>query len=202
MTGHTIAVRFTKSTLAKLQNHIGSGYAMHVSYNAVVTSDAAGQVDNEFYMSTLPAKKKYAYTVLASLTFKKVDAAGKPLAGARFKIESSAPEQFVLPSGYVNGSANCDKSCGNDEAISKADGTVTFDGLAQGVDTSYKITEVSAPSGYITLKLGFTATISNQGAKVVFDDSTTSDPYGLVTPTSVDTNGSNPLTVENVRGIA
>ncbi|MCI2174469.1 MAG: prealbumin-like fold domain-containing protein [Bifidobacterium thermacidophilum] len=175
---------------------------MHVSYNAVVTSDAAGQVDNEFYMSTLPAKKKYAHTVLASLTFKKVDAAGKPLAGARFKIESSAPEQFVLPSGYVNGSANCDKSCGNDEAISKTDGTVTFDGLAQGVDTSYKITEVSAPSGYITLKLGFMATISNQGAKVVFDDSTTSDLYGLVTPTSVDTNGSNALTVENVRGIA
>ena len=42
---------------------------MHVSYNAVVTSDAAGQVDNEFYMSTLPAKRKYAHTVLASLTF-------------------------------------------------------------------------------------------------------------------------------------
>jgi hypothetical protein len=36
----------------------------------------------------------------------------------------------------------------------------------------------------------------------VFDDSTTSDLYGLVTPTSVDTNGSNALTVENVRGIA
>lgn len=201
MTGHTITVRFSKETLAKWQNYIGSGYAMHVSYNAVVTSDAAGQVDNEFYMSTLPAKKKYAHTVLASLTFKKRDAAGKPLAGARFKIESSAPGQFVLPSGYVNGSANRDASCGNDEAISKADGTVTFDGLAQGVDTSYKITEVSAPNGYITLGLSFTVTISNQGAKVVFADSLASDPYGLVSPSSVDADGSNTLTVENVHSI-
>lgn len=35
----------------------------------------------------------------------------------------------------------------------------------------------------------------------MFGDSTTSDPYGLVTPTSVDTDGSNALTVENVHSI-
>lgn len=201
MKGHTITVRFTKNTLAKWQNYIGSGYSMQVSYDAVVTADADKQVDNEFYMSTLPGKKKYAHSVLATLTFKKVDAAGKPLAGARFKIESSAPEQFVLPSGYVNGSANRDASCGNDEAISKADGTVIFDGLAQNPDVAYKITEVSAPNGYITLGLSFTVTISNQGAKVVFADTLASDPYGLVSPSSVDADGSNKLTVENVHSI-
>lgn len=58
MTGHTITVRLAKSTLAKWQNYIGRGYAMRVSYDAVVTSGATTQVDNEFYMSTLPDKKK------------------------------------------------------------------------------------------------------------------------------------------------
>lgn len=202
MTGHTITVRFTKDTLAKWQNYIGSGYSMQVSYDALVTDDAGSQVDNEFYMSTLPDKKNYAHSVLATLTFKKVDAAGKPLAGARFKIESADPDQLVLPSGYVNANVNRDASCGNDEAISKADGMVTFDGLAQNPDVAYKITEVSAPSGYITLGLSFTVTISNQGEKVVFGDSVASDPYGLVTATAVDTNGSNSLTVENVHSIA
>lgn len=202
MTGHTITVRFTKNTLAKWQNYIGSGYAMRVSYDAVVTSDATTQVDNEFYMNTLPDKKKYAHSVLTSLTFTKVDASGKPLAGARFKIESSDPNQLVLPSGYVNANTNRDASCDNDEAISKADGTVTFDGLAQNPDVSYKITEVAAPNGYITLGLSFVVNISNQGAKVVFGDSLTSDPYGLVKPTSPDTDGSNALTVENVHSIA
>lgn len=202
MNGHTITVRFSKEKLAKWQNYIGNGYAMRVSYNAVVTPDAAGQVDNEFYMSTLPDKKNYAHSVLATLTFKKVDAAGKPLAGARFKIESADPNQLVLPSGYVNANANRDASCGNNEAISDANGMVTFDGLAQNPRVGYKITEVSAPSGYITLGLSFTVTISNQGEKVVFGDSPTSDPYGLVTATAVDTNGSNSLTVENVHSIA
>lgn len=202
MAGHTITVRFTKDTLAKWQNYIGSGYSMQVSYDAVVTADADSQVDNEFYMSTLPDKKNYAHSVLATLTFKKVDAAGKPLAGARFKIESADPNQLVLPSGYVNAKANRDASCGPDEAISNADGWVTFDGLAQNPDAAYKITEMSAPSGYITLGLSFTVTISNQGEKVVFGDSPTSDPYGLVTPTAVDTKGSNSLTVENVHSIA
>lgn len=202
MTGHTITVRLTKNTLTKWQNYIGRGYAMRVSYDAVVTSDATTQVDNEFYMSTLPDKKKYAHSVLAWVAFKKVDASGKPLAGARFKIESSDPNFLVLPSGYVNANTNRDASCGPDEAISKADGTVTFDGLAQNPDVSYKITEVSAPSGYITLKLSFTVTISNQGEKVVFADSPTSDPYGLVTPTQAGTDSSNALTVENVHSIA
>lgn len=202
MAGHTITVRFTKDTLAKWQNYIGSGYSMQVSYDALVTADADSQVDNEFYMSTLPDKKNYAHSVLATLTFKKVDAAGKPLAGARFKIESADPNQLVLPSGYVNANANRDASCGPDEAISNADGWVTFDGLAQNPDAAYKITEVSAPSGYITLGLSFTVTISNQGEKVVFGDSLASDPYGLVTPTAVDTKGSNSLTVENVHSIA
>lgn len=202
MAGNTITVRFSKETLAKWQNYIGSGYSMRVSYDAVVTADAAGQVDNEFYMSTLPDKKNYAHSVLATLTFKKVDAAGNPLPGARFRIESADPNQLVLPSGYVNANANRDASCGKDEAISNANGTVTFDGLAQNPDAAYKITEVSAPSGYITLGLSFTVTISNQGEKVVFGDSPTSDPYGLVTPTAVDTKGSNSLTVENVHSIA
>ena len=202
MTGHTITVQLTKNTLTKWQNYIGSGYAMRVSYDAIVTSDATTQVDNEFYMSTLPDKKKYAHSVLTSLTFTKVDASGKPLAGARFKIESSNPNQLVLPSGYANANTNRDTSCGPAEAISKADGTVTFDGLAQNPDVSYKITEVAAPNGYITLGLSFVVNISNQGAKVVFGDSPTSDPYGLVTPTSVDTDGSNALTVENVHSIA
>lgn len=202
MAGHTITVRFTKDTLAKWQNYIGSGYSMQVSYDALVTADADSQVDNEFYMSTLPDKKNYAHSVLTTLTFKKVDAAGKPLAGARFKIESADPNQLVLPSGYVNANANRDASCGPDEAISNADGWVTFDGLAQNPDAAYKITEVSAPSGYITLGLSFTVTISNQGEKVVFGDSLASDPYGLVTPTAVDTKGSNSLTVENVHSIA
>lgn len=202
MTGHKITVQFTKNTLAKWQNYIGRGYAMRVSYDAVVTSDATTQVDNEFYMSTLTDKKKYAHSVLASLTFKKVDASGKPLAGARFKIESSNRNQLVLPSGYANANTNRDASCDPDEAISKADGTVTFDGLAQNPDVSYKITEMAAPNGYITLGLSFVVNISNQGAKVVFGDSPTSDPYGLVTPTSVDTDGSNALTVENVHSIA
>ena len=98
---------------------------MRVSYDAVVTSDATTQVDNEFYMSTLPDKKKYAHSVLASLTFTKIDASGKPLAGARFKIESSNRNQLVLPSGYANANTNRDASCDPDEAISKADGTVT-----------------------------------------------------------------------------
>lgn len=202
MTGHTITVQFTKDTLAKWQKYIGSGYSMQVSYDAVVTADADSQVDNEFYMSTLPDKKNYAHSVLATLTFKKVDAAGKPLAGARFRIESADPNQLVLPSGYVNANANRDASCGNKEAISKADGTVTFDGLAQNPRVGYKITEVSAPSGYITLGLSFTVTISNQGDKVVFGDSPTSDPYGLVTPTDAGTDSSNSLTVENVHSIA
>lgn len=202
MTGHTITVQLTKNTLTKWQNYIGSGYAMRVSYDAIVTSDATTQVDNEFYMSTLPDKKKYAHSVLTSLTFTKVDASGKPLAGARFKIESSNPNQLVLPSGYANANTNRDTSCGPAEAISKADGTVTFDGLAQNPDVSYKITEVAAPNGYITLGLSFVVNISNQGAKVVFGDSPTSDPYGLVTPTQAGTDGSNALTVENVHSIA
>lgn len=202
MTGHTITVQFTKDTLTKWQNYIGSGYAMRVSYDAIVTSDATTQVDNEFYMSTLPDKKKYAHSVLTSLTFTKVDASGKPLAGARFKIESSNPNQLVLLSGYANANTNRDTSCGPAEAISKADGTVTFDGLAQNPDVSYKITEVAAPNGYITLGLSFVVNISNQGAKVVFGDSPTSDPYGLVTPTQAGTDGSNALTVENVHSIA
>lgn len=204
MTGHTITVRFTKDSLAKWQNYIGSGHSMQVSYDAVVTADAGSQVDNEFYMSTLPDKKKYAHSVLAKLTFNKVDAAGKPLDGARFKIESSNPKEFELPSGYVNGSANCDASCKPNEAISK-DGIVTFDGLAQNPDVTYKITEVSAPSGYITLGLSFdvTVTISDQGKTVVrFYDSTTSDPYGLVSLSLADSDGGNTLTVENVHSIA
>ena len=202
MTGHKITVQFTKNTLAKWQNYIGRGYAMRVSYDAVVTSDATTQVDNEFYMSTLPDKKKYAHSVLASLTFTKIDASGKPLAGARFKIESSNRNQLVLPSGYANANTNRDASCDPDEAISKADGTVTFDGLAQNPDVSYKITEMAAPNGYITLGLSFVVNISNQDAKVVFGDSPTSDPYGLVKPTSPDTDVSNELTVENVHSIA
>lgn len=202
--GHTITVRFTKDTLAKWQNYIGSGYSMQVSYDAVVTADAGSQVDNEFYMSTLPDKKKYAHSVLAKLTFNKVDAAGKPLDGARFRIESSDSKEFELPSGYVNGSANRDASCKPNEAISK-DGIVTFDGLAQNPGVTYKITEVSAPSGYITLGLSFdvTVTISDQGKTVVrFYDSTTSDPYGLVSLSLADSDGSNKLTVENVHSIA
>lgn len=61
---------------------------------------------------------------------------------------------------------------------------------------------MAAPNGYIALPLSFEVNISNQGAKVVFGDDLTSDPYGLVTPTSVDTDGSNALTVENVHSIA
>lgn len=202
MTGHTITVRFTKDSLAKWQNYIGSGYSMQVSYDALVTADADSQVDNEFYMTTLPDKKKYAHSVLAKLTFQKVDAAGNPLPGARFRIESADPNQLVLPSGYVNANTNRDASCGNNEAISNVNGTVTFDGLAQNPNVAYKITEVSAPSGYITLGLSFTVTISNQGEKVVFGDSPTSDPYGLVTPTDAGTDSSNSLTVENVHSIA
>ena len=206
MAGQPITVQFSKEKLAKWQNYIGNGYAMQVSYNAVVTSDAAGQVDNEFYMSTLPAKKKYAHTVLASLTFKKVDAAGNPLPGARFMIESSNSEKFELPSDYVNGSANRDASCEYDnEAISKNDGTVTFDGLAQNPGVTYKITEVSAPSGYISLGLSFdvTVTINDQGKTVVrFADTLASDPYGLVSPSLVDADGGNTLTVKNVHSIA
>lgn len=201
--GHTISVRFTKDALAKWQTYITDDYALRVSYKALVTTDAVNCVDNEFYVSASTDKLKFVRTKLTTITFKKVDASGKPLAGARFKIESSVPDSFVLPSGYVNANTNRDASCGNNEAISQADGTVTFDGLAQSADASYKITEVAAPSGYLTLPLYFNATVSLAGANVVFDDgSVGADPFGLVTVTAKDADGNNQLTVENVHSVA
>lgn len=83
--------------------------------------------------------------IKGSVSFKKTDDAGKPLAGAKFKL------------------ANAQRSY---EVVSNQEGLVEFKDVVYG---SYTLTEVSAPTGYLAWTGSQTVKIETEGQKLELD---------------------------------
>ena len=144
------------------------GKEVVMTYDAKVNEQAYGKDSVVNKIVNNEGEPVSTYVKLFKFSFKKTDAEGNALEGAVFKIEGT--EGTTLPEGYTQ-----------NIMTSGQDGMVTFTGLASGW---YKITEVSAPEGYMGYDadkdgsfLSFTIFILDGGKVTGFDQ----DIYGLVT---------------------
>ncbi len=127
---------------------VAAGSTIILRYTAKVTGDqilanneAFCQYSNNPYVSSelgkTPAKKVYIYST--NLVINKVDEDGEALDGASFKLEKLVDQSYVEVSTISSGS------------------TFTWSGITSG---TYRITEISAPTGYNKLSAPITVAVT------------------------------------------
>lgn len=91
------------------------------------------------------------------LTFQKINTSSQPLAGAVFGIWSVTDETDSLPTRFPD-----------ETATSNASGSVVFEGLMNSSASYYKITEISAPKGYVKTDKVYTCAVDTTGKVTAF----------------------------------
>ncbi|KFI46092.1 SpaA isopeptide-forming pilin-related protein [Bifidobacterium biavatii] len=163
--GQTITVTYQGTVNNEAET--ASGHDWHEVHNKLVDANGTPITD--------------VTTKVFGFSFTKVDAQGKALQGAKFKLSVEDGQTGVLPTDTTN--------YPYENIESGSDGKVTFNGLKAG---TYTVTETSPADGYLAMpgNLTFTVTISEDGA-VAFGK----DTWGLV---STDSNGAKVTNVKSV----
>lgn len=172
--------KFTVNITSIMQRNAGDEIV--VTYDAEVTeAEATGSkaVTNTVVLSDNGAEAADRTIITnGQFSFTKTDAQGKALADAKFEIEGQ------------NGASTPSIAT----ATSDSNGTVTFEGLADG---TYKVTETNVPAGFQeNLKAAFTVTIAN-GKAVKYAGV---DIWGLAP--SAEVSGNYTYKVKNVKNVA
>lgn len=171
--------KFTVNITSIMQRNAGDEIV--VTYDAEVTeAEATGSkaVTNTVVLSDNGAEAADRTIITnGQFSFTKTDAQGKALADAKFEIEGQGDAS--TPSIAT--------------ATSDSNGTVTFEGLADG---TYKVTETNVPAGFQeNLKAAFTVTIAN-GKAVKYAGV---DIWGLAP--SAEVSGNYTYKVKNVKNV-
>lgn len=174
---------YTLKYRVRLTNEAASGFAENTSYSTNKTTSltynvytTTGGTTSMSAMKTLNAKVPAVKGYLGELTFDKVDQYGKPVVGAKFRLEHDAANCKVCRGNSSSDTSRMVPITGNltaKESTSSAQGKVTFSKIPSG--HQYTLKETSAPAGYSPdtttywVKVEYDGTTTNLKEKKVTD---------------------------------
>lgn len=131
-----------------------------LTYRVIEVVDSVTQVSDRKSID-FPIPKVFGY--LAELNFKKVNALGEPLAGAKFALTHD-----TASCGTCRGDGKGHVDVPVYEAVSGADGIVSFTNIPSG--HHYKLTETAAPEGYAITDNVYSVVVSYDSLTVTVTD--------------------------------